>query len=327
MIVWRFRGRASPFLSSRLFAKVTACRGRFASHSPIILQKSFLLTNIPIYAAEPFIFSIFARFLTSERPGSFNRPTKVVQSNGLGRSFGRPESFTYRKTLPREETNTLNALKPIDMAILYDWYENPGTNEEKPEERGLHPRPLLNGKVTMRQLYNRVHARSSLTVGDVMNAIDCLTQICGEELRDGHEVHIEGLGYFAPTLEATQKVTRSTPNKHLKLRLKSISFRPDVRLKQAMTGVSAIRSKYTRHSLKLSEVEIDMKLKEYFADHDVLIRSDFQALCGMARTTANVHLKRLQQEGKLKNVGKPTQPIYRAMPGYYGVSRDAKAGR
>ena len=75
-----------------------------------------------------------------------------------------------------------------------------------------------------------------------------------------------------------------------------------------MTGVNAIRSKYTRHSLKLSEVEIDMKLKEYFADHDVLIRSDFQALCGMARTTANVHLKRLQQEGKLKNVGKPRNP-------------------
>lgn len=305
MIIGRFRGRESSFLSSRLFAKVTACRGRFANHSPLILQKSFLPTNILIYASEPFIFSTFARFFISERPGS----------------------STYRKTLPREETSMLNALKPIDMAILYDWYENPGTNEEAPEERGLHPRPLLNGKVTMRQLYNRVHARSSLTVGDVMNAIDCLAQICGEELRDGHEVHIEGLGYFAPTLEATQKVTRSTPNKHLKLRLKSISFRPDVRLKQAMTGVNAIRSKYTRHSLKLSEVEIDMKLKEYFADHDVLIRSDFQALCGMARTTANVHLKRLQQEGKLKNVGKPTQPIYRAMPGYYGVSRDAKAGR
>ncbi len=79
------------------------------------------------------------------------------------------------------------------------------------KRRAPYPRPLLNGKVTMRQLYNRVHARSSLTVGDVMNAIDCLAQICGEELRDGHEVHIEGLGYFAPTLEATQKVTRSTP--------------------------------------------------------------------------------------------------------------------
>ena len=212
------------------------------------------------------------------------------------------------------------------MAIVYDWYENPNAEGES-EERGLHPRPLLNGKVSMEQLYYRVHERSSLSVGDAKSAIDTLTQLCGEELREGREVHIEGLGYFSPTLEATQKVTRSTPNKHLKLRLKSISFRPDVRLKQAMTGVNAIRSKYTRHSLKLSEVEIDMKLKEYFADHDVLIRSDFQALCGMARTTANVHLKRLQQEGKLKNVGKPTQPIYRAMPGYYGVSRDAKTGR
>ena len=212
------------------------------------------------------------------------------------------------------------------MAIVYDWYENPNAEGES-EERGLHPRPLLNGKVSMEQLYYRVHERSSLSVGDAKSAIDTLTQLCGEELREGREVHIEGLGYFSPTLEATQKVTRSTPNKHLKLRLKSISFRPDVRLKQARTGVKAIRSKYTRHSLKLSEVEIDMKLKEYFADHDVLIRSDFQALCGMARTTANVHLKRLQQEGKLKNVGKPTQPIYRAMPGYYGVSRDAKAGR
>ncbi len=161
MIIGRFRGRESSFLSSRLFAKITACRGRFANHSPIILQKSFLLTNIPIYAAEPFIFSTFARFFISERPGSFNRLTEVVQSNGPGRSFGRPESFTYRKTLPREETNTLNALKPIDMAILYDWYENPGTNEEAPEERGLHPRPLLNGKVTMRQLYNRMPAARS----------------------------------------------------------------------------------------------------------------------------------------------------------------------
>lgn len=93
------------------------------------------------------------------------------------------------------------------MAIVYDWYENPNA-EGDPEERGLHPRPLLNGKVSMKQLYARVHARSSLTTGDVMNAIDCLTQICGEELREGREVHIEGLGYFSPTLEATQKVTR-----------------------------------------------------------------------------------------------------------------------
>lgn len=78
MIIGRFRGRESSFLSSRLFAKVTTCRGRFANHSPLILQKSFLPTNILIYAAEPFIFSTFAWFFTSERPGSSNRLTRVV---------------------------------------------------------------------------------------------------------------------------------------------------------------------------------------------------------------------------------------------------------
>ena len=107
------------------------------------------------------------------------------------------------------------------MSIVYDWYENPNA-EGDPEERGLHPRPLLNGKVTMKQLYARVHARSSLTTGDVMNAIDCLTQICGEELREGREVHIEGLGYFSPNTgsyaesnpQHTEQASEGTAEKH-----------------------------------------------------------------------------------------------------------------
>ena len=212
------------------------------------------------------------------------------------------------------------------MAIVYDWYENPNAEGES-EERGLHPRPLLNGKVSMEQLYYRVHERSSLSVGDAKSAIDTLTQLCGEELREGREVHIEGLGYFSPTLEATQKVTRKTKNKHLKLRLKGVSFRPDIRLKAALAGATATQSKYTRHSLRLSEVEIDMRLKEYFTEHELLLRIDFQELCGMARTTANNHLQRLQKEGKLTNVGRRAQPIYRPMPGYYGMSRDAELKR
>ena len=136
-------------------------------------------------------------------------------------------------------------------------------------------------------------------------------------------VHIDGLGYFAPTLESTQRVTRSTPNKSAKLRLKTISFRPDIKLKAELAGISATQAKYTRHSAQLSEVEIDIRLKEYFAEHSIMVRYDFQELCGLTRATANRHLRRLQDEGKLKNVGRRTQPIYMPAPGYYGVSRDA----
>ncbi|MDO5421376.1 MAG: DNA-binding protein [Bacteroides sp.] len=208
------------------------------------------------------------------------------------------------------------------MAIVFDWYENPNASEEE-GEKGLHPRIFLNGKVDTDKLCSMIHARSSLTVGDAQSAISTLAKICSEELRDGRVVHIDGLGYFAPTLESTQRVTRSTSNKSAKLRLKTISFRPDIKLKAELAGISATQAKYTRHSAQLSEVEIDIRLKEYFAEHSIMVRYDFQELCGLTRATANRHLRRLQDEGKLKNVGRRTQPIYMPAPGYYGVSRDA----
>ena len=207
------------------------------------------------------------------------------------------------------------------MAILYDWYENPGESNDS-EEKGLHPRIFLNGKVGTDKLCRMIHGRSSLSVGDVKNAFEMLAQICGEELREGREVHIEGLGYFAPILRSTQKVTRSTKNKWLKMELKTIGFRPDARLRGELRGAKVSRSKYARHSESLSAVAIDMRLKEYFADHDVMLRYDFQEVCCMTRTTANRHLRRLLEEGKLKNIGKRMQPIYVASAGYYGVSRD-----
>ena len=207
------------------------------------------------------------------------------------------------------------------MAILYDWYENPGESDDS-EEKGLHPRIFLNGKVGTDKLCRMIHGRSSLSVGDVKNAFEMLAQICGEELREGREVHIEGLGYFAPILRSTQKVTRSTKNKWSKMELKTIGFRPDARLRGELVGVKASRSMYARHSESLSAVEIDMRLKEYFADHDVMLRYDFQEVCCMTRTTANRHLRRLLEEGKLRNIGKRMQPIYVAAAGYYGVSRD-----
>ena len=207
------------------------------------------------------------------------------------------------------------------MAILYDWYENPGESDDS-EEKGLHPRIFLNGKVGTDKLCRMIHGRSSLSVGDVKNAFEMLAQICGEELREGREVHIEGLGYFVPILRSTQKVTRSTKNKSSKMELKTIGFRPDARLKGELAGIKVSRSKYARHSEVLSAVEIDMRLKEYFADHDVMLRYDFQEVCCMTRTTANRHLRRLLEEGKLKNIGKRMQPIYVAAAGYYGVSRD-----
>ena len=145
------------------------------------------------------------------------------------------------------------------MAIVFDWYENP--NDSSEEEAALHPRIFMNGKVDTDTLCYKIHDYSSLTVGDVKNVLDNLSKILGESLREGKEVHIEGIGYFYPTLEATGKVTRSTPHKTNKVAFKTVRFRLDSNLKGYFVGVRASQSKYVRHSEKVSEVEIDMLLK------------------------------------------------------------------
>lgn len=207
------------------------------------------------------------------------------------------------------------------MSILYDWYENPGEPEDS-EEKGLHPRIFLNGKVSTAKLCRLIHGRSSLSVGDVKSAITMLAEICSEELREGRQVHIEGLGYLTPILGCTEKVTRSTPHKSSKMKLKTIGFRPDALLRGELVGVKATSTGYARHSQPLSEEEIDIRLKEYFAEHAIMLRSDFQQVCLMTRTTANRHLRRLLKEGKLENVGRPKQPVYVPVRGHYGISQD-----
>lgn len=208
------------------------------------------------------------------------------------------------------------------MAIVFDWYENPNASTDA-EEKGLHPRIFLNGKVSTEQLCNEIHTRSSLSTGDVKNVFANLAKIFSEELREGREIHLEGIGYFYPTLKSTQRVTRSTAQKSHKLALKTIRFRPDVNLKGALVGIRGSQTKFSRHSQKLTEDEIDTRLDEYFAQHSMMVRTDFQQVCGMARTTAKTHIGRLREEGKLLNIGTRAQPIYVPAPGHYGVAEDA----
>ena len=84
------------------------------------------------------------------------------------------------------------------MAILFDWFETPGVKAG--EKRTLHARPCFNGTSKMKTILKRIEARCSLTAGDVMAVLSELNDVIGEELQNGRQVHLEGLGYFAPTL-------------------------------------------------------------------------------------------------------------------------------
>ena len=201
------------------------------------------------------------------------------------------------------------------MAILFDWYELPEPKDKQREEKILHPRIRLNGSTSTAELRRRIQERCSLTKTDVL---DALSHVMGEDLAEGRQVHLDGIGYFHPVLTSTEPVTAATKRKTTKIKLKGIKFRADQVLKNEIGAIKAKPLGLNEHSQKLSDKEIDRRLTSYFSTHQFLTRSDFQSLCGMMRSTAQLHIRLLRSEGKLENTGKLNQPIYVPCTGYYG---------
>lgn len=119
------------------------------------------------------------------------------------------------------------------MAILFEWYETPVPNNEtdETEKTTIHARITLNGKVGTDEIRRKIQKRSSLTETDVSAVLDALSHVMGEELSEGRQVHLDGIGYFYPTLKSEKGITRETDRKNEKVRLKGIKFRADRALK------------------------------------------------------------------------------------------------
>lgn len=207
------------------------------------------------------------------------------------------------------------------MAISFDWYENP-VSPDKPEEKRFHPRIIANGQIDTKDLRSRIQSRCTLNEVDVTAVLDALSQVRGEELCEGRQVHLDGIGYFYPTLTATEEIAADTPRRNTKVKLKGIQFRSDQKLKNSVGHIKIKQMKRIIHSPKLSETDIDSRLRKYFTDHQIMQRSDFQDITGMVRSTAMIHIRRLRTKGKLLNIGIPSQPIYVPAPGFYGKPAD-----
>ena len=111
------------------------------------------------------------------------------------------------------------------MAILFEWYENPVAPNQSQEETKLHARITLNGKTGTDRLRRKIQERCSLTETDVSAVLDALSHAMGEELAEGRQVHLDGIGYFHPTLTCTEEIKEDTKRKNTKVRLKGIKFR------------------------------------------------------------------------------------------------------
>ena len=146
------------------------------------------------------------------------------------------------------------------MAINYDWFENPQTDPK--EETTLHVRPCFNGTVDTKTLARHIQNRCSLTQGDILAVLAELNDVIGYELREGRQVHIEGLGYFVPTLSVEGRVTPDMPlrERNRKVRFKGIAFHMDKELRQSIGPVQLTMTRWATHSQEHTAEECEERL-------------------------------------------------------------------
>lgn len=203
------------------------------------------------------------------------------------------------------------------MAIEFDIYPTP-TPKGSDREKTYHARVANSVTIDTAEIAQNIHKRCTLTISDIKAVLSELHDELVHHLCNGDHVYLEGIGYFRITLSAPQDIIPTDKNRH-KISIKAVDFRADASLKKDLAERAEFkRTSQKSHSSELDIYEIDALLNDYFDENPYLTRQKFEKLCGFTSTTAARHLKRLIEEGRLKNTNTKQSPVYEPVKGYYG---------
>lgn len=203
------------------------------------------------------------------------------------------------------------------MAIKYDIYASPVPSGSQREPH-YHARVVGSDTVAMEELIHRIHRRCTLTKGDLKAAFVELSEEIVNCLCAGDTIHIDEIGYFSLSLSTPSDLSPQN-NRHPAIGIKSVNFRPDVLFKKKLENRAEFEcTTHKSHSTPLDIYEIDALLNDYFYEHPTLTRIQFERLCGLTTSTAQRHLRRLVQEGRIQNIHTSQHPLYEPVKGFYG---------
>ena len=203
------------------------------------------------------------------------------------------------------------------MAIKYDIYASP-IPAGSARDPHYHARVVGSDTVDMQELIHRIHRRCTLTKGDLKAAFMELSEEIVNCLCAGDTIHIDEIGYFSLSLSTPSDLSPKN-NRHPEIGIKSVNFRPDVLFKKKLEDRAEFEcATHKSHSTPLDIYEIDALLNDYFYEHPTLTRVQFERLCGFTTSTAQRHLRRLVQEGRIQNIHTSQHPLYEPVKGFYG---------
>lgn len=201
------------------------------------------------------------------------------------------------------------------MSIKYDFYRNP--NSQGTDKKKYHARVVSNNRVSTDELAKEIQSECSLTITDVKAVLIALGGKLAKHLGEGSKVYLEGIGYFQVNLHCKEEVCTPNSVRSENVEFKSVSYRADNELKKHLRKQKVQRSKNKIHSMPMTEEETDQMLTEYFRTHETITRRQFQTLCIQVKSTAHRILQKLVEDGKLRNISTPQNPVYMPDNGHY----------
>ena len=193
------------------------------------------------------------------------------------------------------------------MPVKFEFFKSPSSSMNNGEKK-CHARVIPSGTISTKDLAAEICRATSLTEGDVFHAVMELSYKMGEYLSEGKIVHIDGLGFFQPTLSVPDDCNDKTRAEHVKV--KSVSFRPDTELRSRLDTMTTVRSDRKNHSAQRTSDEIDALLIRYLSGHDSITSAQFVKETGLTASTARRKIKQLLFDGKLVNKGTQYSPYY-----------------
>lgn len=204
--------------------------------------------------------------------------------------------------------------------IEYDFYENP-IPKSKEQEKKFHIRICNKQKLSTKSMVKALDKRSTFTPSDLLGSLIAFQDIIADGLGHGNIVTLDGICQFEITLGTKKGVVTGLENGN-NVVLKSINIKPLPEFVEAVKAALVPRVKsHGYHSRKLSDIEVDGLLIEYFRDNKSITRLELEKLCGISRYKAAKIIGRLKDEGKIINEGYSNHPIYKPVPGNFGISR------
>lgn len=205
--------------------------------------------------------------------------------------------------------------------IEYDFYENPGKSSEFQKSK-YHVRICNRQTVDTDNIVKAISKQCTLTPADIHAVIVAFQDEIAFQLQQGKIVHLDGLCQFDISLKSRLDESSGKENGP-DIVLKSVNINPDKKLTERVRQNLCHRVKSRgKHSDSISEIDIIGILTEHFKKKSTITRSEFQNQCSITKYMACIHINRLLSEGKLKNIGYRRHPIYTAVPGNFGVSRE-----